>query len=533
MSLKDTWRPRVDGVDNADSSAVNEIAEAVIQNEKSIENMDGVKGFNPDKVKGYIPLSETYDSTTNKTTIVFTSVEGLEVGNHIAKYIVAEPTPKWQSREILSIDTTTNTIVINAKFDVQISGALNENSSLEDGILVYGDCTKGVIDVQYNEDMTLVKAYVDGDYNTYGFNASVEGNSNQGLAISSHTEGNRNITTGISSHNEGSKNTVSGPNAHGEGYGNKVLAENSHGEGASNTLTATAKYGHVEGHNNTVSGYIAHGEGYKNNVSGQYAHGEGSNNIVSGYIAHGEGFNNEVRSLYAHGEGAKNVVSGNQAHGEGHMNNVSGQNAHGEGYNNTVSATSSHGEGAGNKVSGENSHGEGFGNEVSGANAHGEGSNNTVSGNQAHSEGAGNKVLAENSHGEGALNTLTATAKYGHVEGHNNSVSGYGAHGEGFNNEVKGEHSHTEGYGNIASSNIQHVQGKFNIEDKEHKYAHIVGGGTSEEDRKNIHTVDWSGNAEFAGTVSCSSVILTSPNGKKFKLTVGDDGSLATEVLNA
>ena len=35
MALRDTWRPRVDGVDDADSSAVNEIAKAVIEIEKS------------------------------------------------------------------------------------------------------------------------------------------------------------------------------------------------------------------------------------------------------------------------------------------------------------------------------------------------------------------------------------------------------------------------------------------------------------------------------------------------------------------
>lgn len=40
MSFKETWKPRVDGVDDADSSAVNEIAEAVINNEENIENID-------------------------------------------------------------------------------------------------------------------------------------------------------------------------------------------------------------------------------------------------------------------------------------------------------------------------------------------------------------------------------------------------------------------------------------------------------------------------------------------------------------
>ena len=34
MALKETWRPRIDGVADADSSAVNEIAAAVIELEK-------------------------------------------------------------------------------------------------------------------------------------------------------------------------------------------------------------------------------------------------------------------------------------------------------------------------------------------------------------------------------------------------------------------------------------------------------------------------------------------------------------------
>lgn len=35
MALKETWRPRIDWVDDADSSAVNEIAAAVIELEKN------------------------------------------------------------------------------------------------------------------------------------------------------------------------------------------------------------------------------------------------------------------------------------------------------------------------------------------------------------------------------------------------------------------------------------------------------------------------------------------------------------------
>ena len=53
MSLKDTWKPRVDGVDDADSSAVNEIAEAVIQNEEDMAQMNKNKADKATTLSGY------------------------------------------------------------------------------------------------------------------------------------------------------------------------------------------------------------------------------------------------------------------------------------------------------------------------------------------------------------------------------------------------------------------------------------------------------------------------------------------------
>ena len=69
------------------------------------------------------------------------------------------------------------------------------------------------------------------------------------------------------------------------------------------------------------------------------------------------------------------------------------------------------------------------------------------------------------------------------------------------NNSAKGNYSHAEGQGTIATGNYQHVQGKYNIEDTNNSYAHIIGNGNSST-RANIHTVDWNGNAWFAGNVS-------------------------------
>lgn len=53
--------------------------------------------------------------------------------------------------------------------------------------------------------------------------------------------------------------------------------------------------------------------------------------------------------------------------------------------------------------------------------------------------------------------------------------------------------------------------------------AHIVGWGSSEDNRKNIHTLDTSGNAWFAG-----GILLNSPDGNLWKITVDNSGNLIT-----
>ena len=97
---------------------------------------------------------------------------------------------------------------------------------------------------------------------------------------------------------------------------------------------------------------------------------------------------------------------------------------------------------------------------------------------------------------------LVGTANGGNSvsEGYNTETNGENSHSEGYNTETNGENSHSEGYYTDASGINQHVQGKYNIKDTNNKYAHIVGNGTWSE-RSNAHTLDWDGNAWFAGEV--------------------------------
>lgn len=82
-----------------------------------------------------------------------------------------------------------------------------------------------------------------------------------------------------------------------------------------------------------------------------------------------------------------------------------------------------------------------------------------------------------------------------------NFAVGNGAHTEGEGTQAFRNSSHAEGLKTIANGEAQHVQGKYNIEDTNNTYAHIVGNGTSNT-RSNAHTLDWNGNAWYAGKVT-------------------------------
>ena len=108
------------------------------------------------------------------------------------------------------------------------------------------------------------------------------------------------------------------------------------------------------------------------------------------------------------------------------------------------------------------------------------------------------------------------------------------------NTIAKGDNSAAFGHSTYAGGKNQFVIGHMNIKDDENKYAFIVGNSDknilSDQYRSNAHTIDWSGNAWFAGTVEGTAIIVkssTPDSTKKFKITVDDSGAItATEVTS-
>ena len=106
----------------------------------------------------------------------------------------------------------------------------------------------------------------------------------------------------------------------------------------------------------------------------------------------------------------------------------------------------------------------------------------------------GNAAFAE---GTGTV----ANGDYSHAEGYMTNAYAEGSHAEGYGTSAFGRCAHSEGENTSADSDHQHVQGKYNKYDHNGKYSHIVGNGTDQNNRSNAHTLDWNGNAWFAGDV--------------------------------
>ena len=325
-------------------------------------------------------------------------------------------------------------------------------------------------------------------------------------------------TVGLNSHAEGNDTTASGESSHSEGDGTIASGLVSHAEGW--YTKANAKFSHAEGANTTASGIGSHAEGNDTTASGISSHAEGNHTIVSttemsvsswtaedgmGKYGHAEGFATVVTGQHgAHAEGCKTLSSGKSSHAEGNSTTASGDYSHSEGHKTTASGACSHSEGRATKASGNYSHAEGDSTEATGEYSHAEGSQTTASGGRSHTEGGG----------------TVASGEYSHTEGLNTKASGL--------------YSHAEGVGATVYGDASHVQGKYNIDDTDGKYANIVGNGKDHFQRSNAHTLDWEGNAWYAGTVEGTAMIVkssTPDSTKKFKITVDDTGTIsATEV---
>lgn len=151
--------------------------------------------------------------------------------------------------------------------------------------------------------------------------------------------------------------------------------------------------------------------------------------------------------------------------------------------------------------------------------SHAEGYNCLANGDPSHAEGY--KCAARNdnvpnvsgqtykqpagSHAEGYQ--TVSKGQGSHSEGYSTVAYQTGSHAEGYQTEAKKAASHAQNTGTIADSESQTVLGKYNTVDSNNTYAVIVGNGSSNSNRSNALTVDWSGNVATSGKVTGTNTV--------------------------
>lgn len=192
-----------------------------------------------------------------------------------------------------------------------------------------------------------------------------------------------------------------------------------------------------------------------------------------GEYAFAIGSETKASGLLAVAEGLGTIADGPHSHAEGHYTRALSGSAHAEGLSTEASEQGTHTEGADTKATAYCAHAEGHGSIAKSIYSHAEG-RDTVAGAD------------------------TGVPEAAHAEGVETVASGEGSHAEGYGTKANSAYSHAEGVSTVASSQVQHVQGRFNVEDTEDEYAFIIGNGTGDSNRSNAFAIKWDGTFVFA-----------------------------------
>ena len=269
---------------------------------------------------------------------------------------------------------------------------------------------------------------------------------------------------------------------------------------------------------NKAIGQYSHAEGSGTVAMGLYAHAEGMRSQAIGNFSHAENYS-QAPGGYAHSEGSQTVAKGIMSHAEGWLSEASGNQSHVEGHGTVAIASRSHVQGMYNKLDTDK------GRTIYASASMGLGENKTFNSNDTVYVLEGNVELNFFT-GEITADSLRETLiKDLQVDDFfattNTNITEYYS----LINISKVTETQLTGYC-VTMMGVPY--------ENLGKYAHIVGNGGSAHARSNAHTLDWDGNAWYAGSVECTSFILkssTEGSNKRFRITIDDSGELHTAEI--
>jgi hypothetical protein len=300
-----------------------------------------------------------------------------------------------------------------------------------------------------------------------------------------------------------SNNNASGPYSVAEGLQSQAIGYGSHAQGFNGY--ANGQYSHVEGSQTQANGQSAHAEGQDSVANGLNSHAEGQGTIAYNQASHSEGWGTEVNGIAGHAEGYQTHANGDYSHAEGEGTNAGGQGAHAEGFQTNAVGRYSHAEGEGTLIP------------LSATAAHAEGHNTTASGNYSHTEGSDTQAQGISSHAEGQ--SSIASGNYSHAEGQETRASGNSAHAEGNGTIAGGDTSHAEGSGSQAIGSGSHAEGYITL--AQGNYSHAGGVGFS--DGKVFNRVKAVGEGSFNHSTNTNTTIISGATGASSAILGGTD----------
>lgn len=258
--------------------------------------------------------------------------------------------------------------------------------------------------------------------------------------------------------------------------------------------------------NNQALGLYSHAEGYCTAAEGDYSHTEGQNSLAEGITSHAEGYNTIAKGGYSHAEGYSTAAEGHYSHAEGCHTYAEGDSSHSEGYSTIARGDYSHAEGYFSTAHGMYSHAQG---RYTIANM----PNQNVIGKYNVGESFFEQDVTQAIHAMPSttsalgykLTGVTFDADNGRYVAE--TISDFKIRVSQFqvgdlylfsSNDTKNITEYYE-VTSISSNKTTVTSKRYSIFSG--RYAHIVGNGNSDSDRSNAHTLDWNGNAWFAGKV--------------------------------
>ena len=240
----------------------------------------------------YPVLSSSYNSGTNKTTIV----------------------PDWGTFGYQPIVSNSGPITITGQ-----SASLNFS---------YGGTDIFVTGGTYSSGTATFTNSTGGTFNVTGFSAGGGDNywtSGSTGSYSVKTINDSNLdATGDYSYAQGYLTTASGDYSYAQGYLTTASGNYSHSEGYS--TTASGNTSHAEGAYTNANGFYSHAEGAYTNSNGNYSHAEGNYTTAIGGRSHAQGWYTIASGITSHASGSGTTAGGNysfvhgvssQANGEG------------------------------------------------------------------------------------------------------------------------------------------------------------------------------------------------------------------------